>query len=110
FEVTTTGSTRWLSGEYAVYALVGMSVPACAAIVTRRFGVASALLIISAAAELVLAQHRSGFLAAGVALFATSTFIGGSARAVRGLVELVAFGIVAVGLYLLLFGGGYLAE
>lgn len=110
FEVTTTGSTRWLSGEYAVYALVGMSVPAIAAILTRRVGRASTLLMISAAVELVLAQHRSGFLAAGIALFATSIFIGGSAQAARGLVKLVVFGMVAVGLYLLLFGGGYLEQ
>jgi hypothetical protein len=110
FEVTTTGSTRWLSGEYAVYAVVGMSVPAIAAIITRRFGRASTLLMISAAVELVLAQHRSGFVAAGLALFATSTIIGGSAQAVRGLLKLVVFGTLAIGLYLLLFGGGYLGE
>lgn len=110
FEVTTTGSTRWLGGEYAVYALVGMSVPAIAAIVTRRLGVASILCMIGAGVELVLAQHRSGFVAAGVALLATSTFIGGSEQSVRGLLKLVVFVTLAVGLYLMVFGGSYLDD
>jgi O-antigen ligase len=110
FEVTTTGSTRWLGGEYAVYAVIGMCVPAMAAIVSRRLGRTSALLIISASIELVLAQHRSGFIAAGVALFATTAFIGGSAQTVRGLFKLIAFVALGIGLYLLLFGGSYLGD
>ena len=110
FATTTTGSTRWLNGEYAVYAVVGMSVPAIAAIVCRRFDRTSMLLMISAGVELVLAQHRSGFLAACVALLATTILMGGSAQAVRGLLKLFAFLALAVGLYLLLFGGGYLGE
>jgi len=110
FEVTTTGSTRWLCGEYAVYALVGMSVPAIATIVSRRLTRGSVLLMIFAGVELVLAQHRSGFMALGVALFFTTSFIGGSEQTVRGLLKLVAFVGVAVALYLLLFGGSYLDE
>ncbi len=109
-DVTSTGSTRFLGGEYATYAVVGMSVPAIAAIVSRRFGRASMLLMTSAAVELVFAQHRSGFVAAGVALLATSTFVVGSGQTARGLVKLVVFLTLAVGLYALLFGGNYLDE
>jgi hypothetical protein len=110
FEVTTTGSTRWLGGEYAMYAMIGMSVPAMAAIVSRRVARVSIVLVISAGIELVLAQHRSGFVAAGVALTAASVFVGGSEQSVRGLLKFLAFATLAVGVYLLLFGGSYFDE
>jgi hypothetical protein len=110
FEVTTTGSTRWLGGEYSTYAVVGMSVPAIAAIVSRRLGGVSALLLICACIELVLAQHRSAFVAAGVALVATSGFVAGSEQTARGLLQLVAFLALAVGAYLLFVGGNHLDE
>ena len=109
-EVTTTGSTRYLCGEYAAYALLGMSVPAIAAIVSRRFGYATTLLMISAAVVLVLAQHRSGFVALGVALLATCILVGGSGQSVRGLVKLLAFVTLAVTCYVLLSGGSYLDQ
>jgi hypothetical protein len=49
FEVTTTGSTRWLGGEYAGYGVIGMSVAAVGAIVGRRLTRGSALLMAGAA-------------------------------------------------------------
>jgi hypothetical protein len=90
--------------------VIGASVPAIAAIVTRRFGRASTLLMIGAGVEIVLAQHRSGFVAAGVALLATSTFIGGSEQTVRGLLKFFALLTLAGGLYMLLLGGNYVDE
>jgi hypothetical protein len=110
FEVTTTGSTRWLSGEYAVYALIGMSVAAVGAIVGRRLTRGSALLMAGAAVELLLAQHRSGFVAFAVALFTTASFLGGSEQSLRRLLKLSMLGASALALYLLLAGGSYLDE
>jgi hypothetical protein len=109
FEVTTTGSTRWLGGEYAGYALIGLSVAAVGAIVGRRFTRGSALLMAGAAVELQLAQHRSGFVASAVALLATASFLGGSPQSLRRLLKLLAFAAIALAGYLLI-GGSFLDE
>jgi O-antigen ligase len=108
FEVTTTGSTRSLGGDYAQYALIGVCVPAIAVIVGRRIGTLSVVVLISAGVELVLAQHRSGFVSLGVALLAATTFVGGSAQTVRGLLKLLVLIALAGALYVLLFGDAYL--
>jgi hypothetical protein len=110
FEVTTTGSTRWLGGEYAVYAVIGMSVTAVGRMVGRRLPRGSALLLAGAAVELLLAQHRSGFVAFGVALFATVGFLSGSEQSLRRLLKLSMLATSALALYLLLAGGSYLNE
>lgn len=110
FEVTTTGSTRWLNGEYAIYAVVAASVPAVAAVITRRISRTSMVLLLAAAIELVLVQHRSGFVALAIALFATSSLVVGSGQSARGLLKLVGIVALAVGLYVLLFGSSYIDE
>jgi O-antigen ligase len=108
FEVTTTGSTRSLGGDYAQYGLIAVCVPAIAVIVGRRLGWASMLVLLSAGVELVLAQHRSGFVSLGVALLAATTFVGGSAQTVRGVAKLLVIVTLAAALYVVVFGSSYL--
>lgn len=108
FEVTTTGTIRSLGGDYAQYALIGVSVPAMAAIVGRRISGVSILILVSAGVVLVLAQHRSGFVSLGVSLLVASTVVGGSEQTVRGLVRLLVFVAIASAVYVLVFGSTYI--
>lgn len=110
FEVTTTGSTRWLVGDYAMYGAIGMSVAATGAILGRRLTRGSALFLASAAVETLLAQHRSGFVAVAVSLLATASFLGGSKQSLRGLLKLLMLVASALALYLLLVGGTFLDD
>jgi O-antigen ligase len=90
--------------------MIGVSVPAIAAIVGRRLGAASMLVMISAGIELVLAQHRSAFVSLGVALLVATALVGGSQQSVRGLVKLFAMIALAGTIYVLVFGGSYLDD
>lgn len=110
FELTTTGTTRWLHGEYAGYGLIGMTVAATSAFMKRRLTRGSALLMAGAAVELLLAQHRSGFIAVAIALFATASFLGGSQQSLRRLLKLAVLVACALAAYLLLAGSSYLDE
>jgi hypothetical protein len=107
FEVTTTGSIRFLNGEHAMHGVVGLSVPMLAMIIRRRVGPAYIVLMITAAIEIVLAQHRTAFVALGIGLLGT---VGGSGENVRGLLKLLAFAALGVALYMLLFGSSYLDD
>jgi hypothetical protein len=87
-----------------------MSVAAVGAIVGRRLTRGSALLMAGAAVELLLAQHRSGFVAFAIALVATASFLGGSGQSLRRLLKLSMLAAIALALYLVLAGGSYLDE
>lgn len=103
-EETTTGSSRWLGGEFALYAVLAAMAAAIAAIAQRRLSAGAAVVLLAAAAELVFVQHRSGFVAFGVALVATALFLVGSAQALRGLLKLGILVIVGAVLATVVFG------
>lgn len=107
---TSTGSLRWLSGEFAIYCLFAAMVAAVPSILRRRLDGRSGLVLGAAVAELILAQHRSGFVAFGVALGATAGFLAGSAQALRGLFKVLALAIAGVLVFTLFWGGGYVDE
>ena len=60
--------------------------------------------------RLILAQHRSGFLALAVALAGTALFLVGSGRMLRGLLRITVGGAAALAGYVLVFGGSYLDD
>lgn len=110
FEETTTGSIRWLPGEFALYALLAITIVVVKMIINRQFTARGAILMGFAGAELILAQHRSGFVALAIALLVTAAFLGGSTQAIKGLLKVVV--LLAVGLVLFAYtvGGSYLDE
>jgi O-antigen ligase len=110
FETTTTGSVRWLPGEFTLYALVSGLVIAVPAIVEKRIDARRAVLLAVVAVELVLTQQRSGFLSLAVALLATAWFLGSSAEALKGLFKLLVACGVGLVLFVWVFGSGYIDE
>jgi O-antigen ligase len=110
FEETSTGSTRWLPGEYALYGLLGAMIAGVPALLERSLPTRSGMILLATGLELVLAQHRSGFLAFAVAFVFTAAILVGSGNTLRriGKQVLVACVIVAVALYV--FGGAYIDE
>lgn len=110
FEATTTGSIRWLPGEFALYGLLATTYAMVEVILQRRITFATGALLAAAAAELVLAQHRSGFVALAIALAATVFFLAGSTQALKGLLKIGALVCVGLVIFIWLFGGGYLDE
>ena len=78
---TSTGSMRWLPGEFALYGLFGAIVVSVRAIIQRKMTLASGIVLVAAAAELILTQHRSAIVAFAVTLIATAIFLSGSTAA-----------------------------
>lgn len=110
FEVTTTGSTRFLGGDFALYGTLAAIVIVVELTFIRVFSTTTAFLFAAAAIELVLAQHRSAFVAFAVGLGATFTVLGGSTQALKGILKVacvVTIGLVAA---VWLFGGSYLDD
>lgn len=110
FVETSTGTTRWLPGEFALYGFLAAILVAVDAIFRKRLDPRSGILLCAAAIELVLAQHRSAFLAFAVALLATATLLGGSTQSLKGLLKLVLVGAIALFVFAYLFGGSYLED
>jgi O-antigen ligase len=110
FEETTTGSVRWLPGDYALYSLLAITIAITGPILHRRLDRTAAILIAAGAIEIVLAQHRSGFVALAVALAVTALVLGGSSGALRGLARVLVIATVALLVFVYLFGRGYLDE
>jgi O-antigen ligase len=109
FEQTTTGSTRWLGGDHSMYGVFAALVIGMRVIVERKLDRFSAVILAAAVGEVVLAQHRTGFIALGAALFLTTPILAGSAVAAKGLLRLVL--IAAIGLAVAWnFAGTYLDE
>lgn len=95
FEETSTGSVRWLSGEYGLYGMLGLITAAARPLAQRRVSLGSGILLAAAALELLLAQHRSGLVALGVAVGATGIYVLGARRVIDGALRLLA--LIAVG-------------
>jgi hypothetical protein len=110
FETTTTGSIRWLPGDFALYAMLAIIAVAVTAIVERKLGTMSATLLAASSTELLLAQHRSAFVAVAVALFVTMVVVGVSARALAGIARLAIVVGIAIAAVVWVFGGSYLED
>lgn len=110
FEETSTGSIRWLPGEYALYGLLGAMVAGVAAMLQRSVPARGGVILLATASELVLAQHRSGFVAFAVAFLFTAIVLVGSGRALRAVGKTVLVTAVLVALALWIFGGSYIDE
>jgi hypothetical protein len=95
FEETSTGSVRWLSGEYGLYGMLGVVIAAVRPLAQRRITLQSSVLLAAATVVLVLAQHRSGLVALVVTIAATGACVLGARRAAGGAMRLV--GLAAVG-------------
>jgi hypothetical protein len=105
---TATGVSRWLPGEFSVYGMVGLIIVGMPQFLEMRMTAQSGLFLLPPAITLILAQHRSGFLAFAFALLATAAFLVGSKRMWKGLLKLTLFATAIVVVFVVLFGGAYL--
>jgi O-antigen ligase len=110
FEITTTGSIRWLPGEFTLYALLAALVIAVPAIVERRIDAPRLGILALAVVELVLTQHRSGFVALAVALLATAALLGNSTEALKGLIKLLVVAALGLAVFMWAFGSSQIDE
>ena len=110
FETTTTGSIRWLPGEFTLYALFTALVVAVPAVIERRIDASRTGFLALAAVELVLTQQRSGFLSLAVALLATVALLGSSTDALKGLVKLVVVLALGITMFVWVFGSSHIDE
>ena len=110
FEITTTGSIRWLPGEFTLYALLAALVIAVPAIVERRIDAPRLGILALAVVELVLTQHRSGFVALAVALLATAGLLGNSTEALKGLIKLLVVAALGLAVFMWVFGSSQIDE
>jgi O-antigen ligase len=110
FEETSTGSFRWLSGEFALYGLLGTMIVGVGAIIRRHITRLDVGLFACASIEIVLAQHRSGFVAFAVALGVTAVFLGGSAQTLKRLFKLLIMVVIAFVIFASIFGGSYIDD
>lgn len=108
FEETTTGSTRWLPGEFALYALLATAVVLVTSLVERRMRRRSVIVLGVSAAELILAQHRSGFVALAFALLATGVLLIGSRDVLNRLFKIATLLFVGLAVFVVVFGGDYI--
>lgn len=110
FEETSTGSVRWLSGEYGLYGLLGLITAAARPLAQRRITLSSSVLLAAAAIVLVLAQHRSGLIALVVAIAATGGCVLGARRAARGALRLLALAGLGAAVAVVAVDDGYLGD
>jgi hypothetical protein len=103
---TSTGSTRWLPGEFALYGMFGVIVVGMREFLQPRDRTAL-VKAIPAFVVLVLAQHRSGFLALATALLGTALFLTGSRRIMSGLFKLVVIAVIGGTLFVVITGSNY---
>ena len=110
FEETSTGSVRWLSGEYGLYGMLGVITAAARPLAERRITLRSSILLASAAVVLILAQHRSGLVALGVSVAATGTYVLGARRVIDGAVRLLLLVLVGGVVAALTMDSSYLGD
>lgn len=110
FEVTSTGSIRWLPGEYGLYGVLGLTIAAARPLAERRFSPWSIGRLAAAGIVLVLAQHRSGLVALVVAIATTGVWVLGARRAVRGAIRLLVLAVCAAAVAMLVIDDSYLRD
>jgi len=107
---TSTGSTRYLPGEFALYGMLGLIIVGVRPFLRGGATARDLLWLLPSGVILVLAQHRSGFVAFVVALAMTGVFLVGSARVLAGLLKLSLAASVVLGVVVYFFGTEYLNE
>lgn len=110
FEETSTGSVRWLSGEYGLYGLLGLIIAAARPLAQRRITLQSSVLLAAAGIVLVLAQHRSGLVALVVAMAATGACVVGVRRAAGGAMRLLVLALLGAAVAAVAVDDSYLGE
>lgn len=110
FEETSTGSVRWLSGEYGLYGMLGLITAAARPLAERKISLRSSVLLAAAAIELILAQHRSGLVALAISIAATGAFVLGARRAVDGALRLLGLLVVGAIVAAIFVDGSYLGD
>lgn len=110
FEETSTGSVRWLSGEYGLYGMLGLIIAAARPLAQRRITLPSSVLLAAAAIVLVLAQHRSGLIALAVALAVTGSCVLGTRRAAGGALRLLALAMIGAAVAAFAVDDSYLGD
>jgi O-antigen ligase len=110
FEETSTGSVRWLSGEYGLYGMLGLIIAAARPLAQRRMTLRSSVLLAAASVVLVLAQHRSGLVALVVAIAATGACVLGARRAAGGAMRLLGLAMVGTVVAVLAVDSHYLGD
>jgi O-antigen ligase len=81
--------------------MLGLITAAARPLARRRITLPSGALLAAAGLELILAQHRSGLVALGVAIAATGAYVLGARRVIDGATRLLA--LVAVGVAIAAF-------
>jgi hypothetical protein len=110
FEETSTGSVRWLSGEYGLYGLLGLITAAARPLAERRITARSTGLVAAAAIVLVLAQHRSGLVALVIAIATTGAGVLGARRAAGGALRLAALAMLGIAVAAVTVDSHYLSD
>jgi O-antigen ligase len=110
FEETSTGSVRWLSGEYGLYGLLGVITAAARPLAQRRITLQSSVLLAAAGIVLVLAQHRSGLIALVVTVAATGACVLGARRAARGAMRLLVLAMIGAAVAAIAVHDSYLGD
>jgi O-antigen ligase len=108
--VTSTGSMRWLPGEFALYGMLAFIALAMPRLLRSRERTTSWMLLVPPTVVLVMAQHRSGFLALAGAMAATGIFLVGSRRVLAGAFKLGLALAVALFVFLAIFGSSYILD
>ena len=110
FEETSTGSVRWLSGEYGLYGMLGLIVAAARPLAQRKITLRSGLVLAAAGIELLLAQHRSGLVALGIAIAATGAFVLGTRRVIEGAMRLLGLAVAGAVVAAIAVDSSYLED
>jgi O-antigen ligase len=110
FEETSTGSVRWLSGEFGLYGMLALIIAAARPLAQRRITLHSSVFLAAAAIVLVLAQHRSGLVALAVAGAVTGACVLGARRAAGGATRVLALALVGVAVAAVAVDGDYLGD
>lgn len=110
FEETSTGSVRWLSGEYGLYGMLGLITAAARPLAQRRITLRSSVLLAAAGIVLVLAQHRSGLVALVAALAVTGACVLGARRAAGGAMRLLVLAVIGAAVATVVVNDGYLGD
>ena len=109
-EETSTGSVRWLSGEYGLYGMIGLITAAARPLAQRRVTLLSSALIAAAGIVVMLAQHRSGLVALAVAIAMTGACVIGARRAAGGAMRLLVLVMIGAAVAAIAFDGSYLDD
>lgn len=110
FEETSTGSIRWLPGEYGLYGMLGLITAAARPLAQRRIKLRSIALLATAGIVVLLAQHRSGLVALVVVIAVTGAGVVGARRAAGGAMRLLGLAAIGAAIAAVAVDDSYLAD